>query len=178
MYVLTAIGLFIFYIGIYQLSWLLGFKNNPETFTSKKGVHVWANKALEMAKTGTGLQGLSLMDSLEVCFARMEESLSWRTVELRFCAQVSTLIGFLGTVTGMVKVFDTVARLGKATPADLAGGIHEALFTTVYGLIIALISWFFVHTIEMLVRKHMRSLEVLIFSELDNIEKSSESKEK
>ncbi len=176
MYVLTLIGLVVFFIGIYQLTWLLGFKHNPETFTTQRGVHVWANKALEMAKTRTGLQGLSLMDSLEICFARMEESLSWRTVELRFCAQVSTLIGFLGTVTGMVKVFDTVAKIGKATPADLAGGIHEALFTTVYGLIIALIAWFFVHGIEMFVRKHMRNLEVLIFSELDASEKRPESK--
>lgn len=176
MYILTLIGLGVFFIGIYQLSWLLSFKNNPETFTSNKGVHVWANKALQMARTKTGLKGLSLMDSLEVCFARMEESLSWRTVELRFCAQVSTLIGFLGTVTGMVKVFDTVAKMGKATPSDLAGGIHEALFTTVYGLIIALISWFFVHCIEMCVRKHMRNLEVLIFSELDDSGKSLESK--
>lgn len=87
---------------------------------------------------------------------------------MRFLAQVSTLMGFLGTVTGMVKVFNTVARLGMVTPGDLAGGIHEALFTTVYGLILALVAWGFTYLIETLSRRHLRQLEVLVFSELEN----------
>lgn len=167
MYVLSVIGLVICFLGLYQLSWLCRLSHDPKKFTDH-GVHVWARKALEMAKSKEGLEGLSLMDSLEVCFSRMEDSMNWRVPEIKFLAQISTLTGFLGTVTGMVKVFNTVARLGKVMPSDLAGGIHEALFTTVYGLIWALIAWFFSHIIEMLVRKHMRNLEVLIFSELEN----------
>ena len=170
MYILTFIGIIICFFGIYQLVWLSRLSLDPEKF-SDHGVHLWAKKALNMASTRKGLDGLSLMDSLEVCFSRMESSMTWRVPEIRFLAQISTLIGFLGTVTGMVKVFNTVAKLGKVLPGDLAGGIHEALFTTVYGLVLALIAWFFAHCIEMLVNKHMRSLEVLIFSELENSEK-------
>lgn len=166
MYILTCIGVIICFFGIYQLVWLSRLSLAPEKF-SDHGVHLWAKKALKMAASRKGLDGLSLMDSLEVCFARMESSMTWRVPEIRFLAQISTLIGFLGTVTGMVKVFNTVAKLGKVLPGDLAGGIHEALFTTVYGLVLALIAWFFAHCIEMLVNKHMRSLEVLIFSELE-----------
>ena len=169
MYILTFIGVLICFFGIYQLIWLSSLSLDPEKF-SKKGVHLWANKALLMAKSKKGLDGLSLMDSLEVCFSRMESSMTWRVPEIRFLAQISTLIGFLGTVTGMVKVFNTVAKLGKVMPGDLAGGIHEALFTTVYGLALALIAWFFAHSIEMLVNKHMRNLEVMIFTELEGKE--------
>ncbi len=167
MYILTFIGVLICFFGLYQLFWLSRLSLDPEQF-SDHGVHLWAKKALAMASSRKGLDGLSLMDSLEVCFSRMESSMTWRVPEIRFLAQISTLIGFLGTVTGMVKVFNTVAKLGKVMPGDLAGGIHEALFTTVYGLVLALIAWFFAHCIEMLVNKHMRSLEVLIFSKLEN----------
>jgi len=57
-------------------------------------------------------------------------------------AQVSTLLGLLGTVTGMVAAFQVIQS--KATsahpvsPADLAGGIWEALITTVAGLEVAI----------------------------------------
>ncbi|NCB39701.1 MAG: hypothetical protein EOM80_13135, partial [Erysipelotrichia bacterium] len=61
-----------------------------------------------------------------------------------------------------------VARLGMVTPGDLAGGIHEALFTTVYGLILALIAWGFTYLIEALSRRHLRQLEMLVFAELEN----------
>ncbi|MBR4331023.1 MAG: MotA/TolQ/ExbB proton channel family protein [Candidatus Riflebacteria bacterium] len=174
MYILTCIGIIICFFGIYQLVWLSRLSMDPKKF-SNHGVHLWAKKALNMAASKKGLDGLSLMDSLEVCFARMESSMTWRVPEIRFLAQISTLIGFLGTVTGMVKVFNTVAKLGKVLPGDLAGGIHEALFTTVYGLVLALIAWFFAHCIEMLVNKHMRSLEVLIFSELENSEEKKQN---
>lgn len=54
-------------------------------------------------------------------------------------SQVSPMMGLLGTVTGMVRVFHTVAYLhGAASPSDLAGGIGEALITTVGGLIVAI----------------------------------------
>ena len=170
MYILTFIGILICFFGIYQLLWLSSLSLDPEKF-SDKGVHLWAKKALNMATSKKGLEGLSLMDSLEVCFSRMESSMTWRVPEIRFLAQISTLIGFLGTVTGMVKVFNTVARLGKVMPGDLAGGIHEALFTTVYGLVLALIAWFLAHCIEMIVNKHMRNLEIMIFNKLDSSEK-------
>ena len=75
----------------------------------------------------------------------------------------------------MVKVFNTVARLGKVMPGDLAGGIHEALFTTVYGLVLALIAWFVAHCIEMLVNKHMRYLEAIVFSELETSDTKKEN---
>ena len=57
-------------------------------------------------------------------------------------AHISPLLGLLGTVTGMVRCFQTIQA--KATsfhpvsPGDLAGGIWEALLTTVAGLVVAI----------------------------------------
>lgn len=54
-------------------------------------------------------------------------------------AGIAPLLGFLGTVTGMIGAFQTIQALGgTASPADLAGGIWEALLTTAFGLIVGI----------------------------------------
>lgn len=57
-------------------------------------------------------------------------------------AHISPLLGLLGTVTGMVEVFQVVEQkatiLNPINPSDLAGGIWEALLTTVAGLSVAI----------------------------------------
>lgn len=53
-------------------------------------------------------------------------------------AAIAPLLGLLGTVTGMIRVFQDVTTSGIGNPADLASGIWEALITTAYGLIVAI----------------------------------------
>jgi biopolymer transport protein ExbB len=56
-------------------------------------------------------------------------------------AQVAPLIGFLGTVTGMIKIFMVIEKTQLASPGQLAGGVWEALLTTAGGLIVAIPSY-------------------------------------
>jgi biopolymer transport protein ExbB len=62
-------------------------------------------------------------------------------------AHVSPLLGLLGTVTGMVRCFQTIqlkaSSFGPISPGELAGGIWEALLTTVFGLIVAIPTFIF-----------------------------------
>ena len=53
-------------------------------------------------------------------------------------ANVAPMLGFLGTVSGMIKSFATLAEQGLTNPAAVAVGISEALITTATGLIIAI----------------------------------------
>ena len=53
-------------------------------------------------------------------------------------ANIAPLLGFLGTVTGMIKAFAAVAAEGLGDPTTVAAGISEALITTAAGLIIAI----------------------------------------
>ena len=65
--------------------------------------------------------------------SKLEKGLS----VLASVAGIAPLLGFLGTVTGMIQAFMTIQDLaGAANPSDLAGGIWEALITTAFGLII------------------------------------------
>ncbi|MBN1956588.1 MAG: MotA/TolQ/ExbB proton channel family protein [Desulfuromonadales bacterium] len=52
-------------------------------------------------------------------------------------ANISPLLGLLGTVLGMIKAFNVIATEGMGTPATLGGGISEALITTAAGLSVA-----------------------------------------
>ncbi len=51
---------------------------------------------------------------------------------------IAPLLGLLGTVIGMIKVFTTITAVGVGDPATLAGGISEALITTAAGLTVAI----------------------------------------
>ena len=68
----------------------------------------------------------------------VERHLRW----LSTLAQVSTLLGLLGTVTGLVRAFQVIQTKSTGgnpvNPGDLAGGVWEALITTVAGLIVAI----------------------------------------
>ena len=49
------------------------------------------------------------------------------------------MLGFMGTVVGMIAAFDSIAVAGDVSPAVVAGGIKVALLTTVGGLIVAIV---------------------------------------
>lgn len=53
-------------------------------------------------------------------------------------ASIATLLGFTGTVTGMIRAFNSIAAQGVSSPAIVASGISEALITTAAGLFIAI----------------------------------------
>ena len=56
---------------------------------------------------------------------------------------ITPLLGLLGTVIGMIKVFTAITTIGVGDPAQLAGGISEALITTAAGLTVAIPSLIF-----------------------------------
>lgn len=53
--------------------------------------------------------------------------------------QLAPMIGFLGTVWGMVGAMDAIAAANDISPSIVAGGISEALLTTAFGLVVAII---------------------------------------
>lgn len=64
---------------------------------------------------------------------------------LNTIGSVSTLIGFTGTVLGMIRAFNSISEAGTTSPGIVAGGIAEALTTTATGLIIAIPALIFYH---------------------------------
>lgn len=65
----------------------------------------------------------------------LERGLVWISL---FIA-LAPMLGFLGTVVGMIQAFDKIEAAGDLSPSVVAGGIKVALLTTVFGLIVAMI---------------------------------------
>lgn len=73
--------------------------------------------------------------------------------------QVSPLLGLLGTVMGMVRAFTAIALKGTGDPQLLAGGISEALLTTVIGLFIAIIVMIAYQILVSMVDRHILEIQ-------------------
>jgi len=52
---------------------------------------------------------------------------------------LAPMLGFMGTVIGMISAFDSIQAAGDISPTVVAGGIKVALLTTVFGLVVAII---------------------------------------
>ena len=78
------------------------------------------------------------------------------------------MLGFLGTVTGMVKAFFSLASAGSnANVSVLAGGIYEALVTTVAGLVVGIIALFAYNFLVSRLNKVMKQLEAKTMEFMD-----------
>jgi biopolymer transport protein ExbB len=89
-------------------------------------------------------------------------------------ANVAPMLGFLGTVAGMIKSFATLAEQGLTNPAAVAVGISEALITTATGLIIAIPAQLIYNWYTTKITRFVRDIEtasnmlVETFSEMDS----------
>ena len=75
--------------------------------------------------------------SLEMAF--LEKNMIW----LNTVITDAPMIGITGTVVGMISAFDAIKAANDISPAVVAGGISQALLTTAFGLIVAMIIQFF-----------------------------------
>ena len=86
---------------------------------------------------------------LEMAF--LEKNMIW----INSVITIAPLLGFTGTVVGMIKAFEDIKMANDISPAVVAGGISQALLTTAFGLIVAMIMQvaqnFFVSMIDKLI---------------------------
>jgi len=85
-------------------------------------------------------QGLEAVEKSVVSYGGvqmtfLETNLSW----IQLFIAIAPMLGFLGTVVGMVAAFDAIEAAGDISPTVVAGGIKVALITTIGGLIVAII---------------------------------------
>jgi biopolymer transport protein ExbB len=86
-------------------------------------------------------------------------------------ASVSTLIGLLGTVTGMIKAFSALARVGSPDAIGLASGISQALVTTALGISTAAVAIVFFNYFSNRIEKITYAIDEAVFSIMNNFKK-------
>ncbi|MDW7681456.1 MAG: MotA/TolQ/ExbB proton channel family protein, partial [bacterium] len=81
----------------------------------------------------------AIMNAGTIEMAFLERGLVW----LATVVSVAPMLGFTGTVWGMIKAFEDIAKANDISPTIVATGISIALLTTLFGLIVAIIIQFF-----------------------------------
>lgn len=105
----------------------------------------------------------------------LEKRMNW----LATIAGVAPLIGFTGTVTGMIRAFMDIQSLqGNVNPSVLAGGIWEALITTATGLIVGIIAYGFYNYLLGKINRMIFELENASADFIDLLQAPSAKKQK
>ena len=86
-------------------------------------------------------------------------------------AGIAPLLGLLGTVIGMIRVFSAIMLHGVGNANELAGGISEALITTAAGLTVAIPSYFFYRYFQGLVAEYVVSMEEQAIGLIETIDR-------
>ncbi|MBN1307061.1 MAG: MotA/TolQ/ExbB proton channel family protein [Chitinispirillaceae bacterium] len=97
-----------------------------------------AARAAEVCFSTAAVSRQSAESALKEVLASETSKFGSHLNTLAVIAGVAPLLGLLGTVTGMIRLFEVITRYGTGDPKLLAGGISEALITTEAGLVIAI----------------------------------------
>ncbi|MBS9768482.1 MAG: MotA/TolQ/ExbB proton channel family protein [Flavobacteriaceae bacterium] len=117
-------------------------------------------------------QGIEMVEKSVVSYGgvqmgRLEKGLSW----IGLFIALAPMLGFMGTVIGMIGAFDDIQAAGNISATIVAGGIKVALITTVSGLIVAIILQVFYNLIVSMIDNQVNDMEDASISLLDLIVK-------
>jgi len=118
-------------------------------------------------------QGIEVVEKAVVSYgavqmSQLEKGLSW----IQLFISAAPMVGFLGTVLGMVIAFDDIARAGDISPNIIAVGMKVVLITTIAGLIVAIILQFLYNYIVSKIDSIVVDMEDASISMIDILVKS------
>ena len=120
-------------------------------------------QGLDRVHEGIDMVEKSVISYGSVQMGQLEKNISWISL---FIA-LAPMLGFMGTVIGMIGAFDAIEAAGDISPSLVAGGIKIALLTTVFGLIVAIILQIFYNYIVAKVDSLVNDMENASISLID-----------
>ena len=111
--------------------------------------------ALDRAKLGAEEAEHALDHSGSIEMASMEKNMTW----ISLCIATAPMLGFLGTVWGMIQAFNDIKMANDISPAVVAGGISVALLTTAFGLVVAVVLQIFQNAVLYIIDNQIVALQ-------------------
>ena len=111
--------------------------------------------ALDRAHLGADEAEHALDHSGSIEMASMEKNMTW----ISLCIATAPMLGFLGTVWGMIQAFNDIKMANDISPAVVAGGISVALLTTAFGLVVAVILQIFQNAVLYIIDNQIVTLQ-------------------
>jgi biopolymer transport protein ExbB len=140
-YVITGVFCVAILLAIWRFIFLQGVSSKVSTQLRNPGTADLANplgRVLAVAQANPGLDPESLELKLHEAVLKERPAIESGLSLLKIIAMVAPLLGLLGTVTGMIITFQMITLFGAGDPKAMAGGISQALITTVLGLVVAI----------------------------------------
>ncbi len=125
--------------------------------------------ALDRADLGAKEAEHALDYSGSIEMASMEKNMTW----ISLCIATAPMLGFLGTVWGMIQAFNDIKMANDISPAVVAGGISVALLTTAFGLVVAVVLQIFQNAVMYIIDNQIVTLQKSTTSLLHAIKDSS-----
>ncbi len=128
-----------------------------------------AYQALERKEDGQKFDEIenSVVNYGGVELGKLERNMPWISLFIT----IAPMLGFMGTVIGMVLAFSDIEKSGTVNPTDMASNIKVALLTTLFGLIVAIILQIFYNYITTKIDSIVNSMENASISILDFVSK-------
>jgi len=129
-------------------------------------------QGLERSGEGVDVVEKAIVSYGSVQMGLLEKGLSWISLFI----SLAPMLGFMGTVIGMIDAFDAIEDAGDISPSLVAHGIKVALLTTVFGLIVAIILQIFYNYLVSKIDSLVNSMEDASISLIDILVKARNSK--
>ena len=139
-YVITAVFAFAIVLAAWRFVVLFGMSGAVKDQLDAESADTEnpLGRVLKIAADNPGLDAESLELKLHEAVLKERPSIESGLNLLKIIAMVAPLLGLLGTVTGMIITFQMITLFGAGDPKAMAGGISQALITTVLGLVVAI----------------------------------------
>ena len=95
-------------------------------------------RILQVYHANPDIDSENLILKLDEAILKEEPAINARIAFIKIISMVAPLLGLLGTVIGMIVTFQAITLFGTGDPKTMAGGISQALVTTVLGLVVAI----------------------------------------
>jgi len=122
--------------------------NSPTGRVIEKGVN----------RVGKSLRDIesAMESSANVEVMKMERHMGY----LGLIAGIAPMLGFIGTISGIIKIFYNISLTDNISIGIIAGGLYEKMITSGSGLVVGVVAYFGYHVLNQLVERYLLKLEV------------------
>ena len=140
-YVIIALGIIALLLSVERFITLNMVGTKVSRQSSNPGVADESNplgRVLQVYHANKDIDSETLQLKLDEAILKEQPAINARIAFIKIISMVAPLLGLLGTVIGMIVTFQAITLFGTGDPKTMAGGISQALITTVLGLTVAI----------------------------------------
>lgn len=182
-FLLSVLGVYIFVekyfyirkLGKVDRKYILDLMSNLEREKIESAIQLSQHNGTSIGRIfSTGLEHLGkpireIEDSIESAanleVAHMEKNISY----LGIIAGIAPMLGFVGTISGVIKIFYSISLTDNISIGIIAGGLYQKMVCSGAGLIVGILAYSFYHYLQMMIDRFSLNLQDTVFEFINKI---------